>query len=178
MSGFEFEAIGIDQSVRAIRKYLGPEMAKALNKSLTEVGKILRTESRQITPKSTMTGWDNGNWRGGWSQGAVRGGIKSIVGRGSRNAKALAGGTYSANALLRVINARAAGAIYETASSSSSKQGEQFVHNLKDAGTDMGKASARRLIYFAYERRQADVEPQLKTATQAVEEALQRALSY
>lgn len=176
MTGFEFEAVGIDQSIRAIRKYLGPEMGKALNKSLTEVGRILRTESRQVTPKATMTNWDNGSWRGGWQQGSVRSGIKSVVGRGSRGAKG--GSTYSANALLRVINARPAGAIYETADSAKSPQGEQFVQNLRDAGTDMGKTNVRRLVYYAYERRQADVEPEMKKATEVVEAALQRALSY
>lgn len=157
---------GLAETRAALRKF-EPDLLKESDRAMRAVLKVIVVQAKGYVPReSPMQNWDvsasstmRGKWSGdrAFSSSAIKRGIRSRIGRGKINAKGF-------RAVYSIINATAAGAIYETAgrktggqqgNSNNPKAGAQFIDNIQKQadqwtpyGQPHGKAEGR-LVFAA-----------------------------
>jgi hypothetical protein len=165
MNKFDGKIYGVTETMKSLRK-IDPEMARELTKAMKKPGMVIAKQARTFVDPVGLSNW--GGWRGGYDAARLRRKIQPKVLTTRRKG--------SKGSLLRVVNADAAGAIWEMAgrkSSGNSLQGMAFVRNVQNKG-----GSANRLIYRAWDSTdQGGVAEEVKQAVARAESTVQEWLN-
>ncbi len=167
------EFAGVNELRKALKDY-APDLDKALKKELTALAKPIVNKARGYAPAlPPLSNWGKGNGRFPLYNGqTVKSGIRFSTAKSKKNIRGF-------SSSIRIVNATAAGAIYETAGRKNpfgqpwvgptGPSGKKYSHSInKSAGRDFiaamgGEMKGRgqdkgRLIYRAWEEDQGKTQ--------------------
>ena len=153
----------VKETMSTLKRY-APEQAKIINKKIrTEANKV-RDRARDYMPTVALSNWNN------WPEHASDGYVGAVVKKNIKTSKASyrQRGMITSN-YIGIINADAAGAIFQTAGRGPST--DMFVENI------LSKSGNKRGTWKAFDELKSEVQPAIMEAVKEAQEIVNQEMA-